>query len=279
MNLHKLLLLFAILIFVGCNQSDSNSEAQPENQEKSISEQPASKTNQNDSSANTTQERDGKVLARVNGQPIYEDELNGRSLETVISDEILYQQGVNQGTNQQFQEQVRDFEKKLVVNFEKQQILENAEPTKEISDEQIQNYYDSNRVRYSHIRIHEINFSDEGLGSEIKDKVNSGEELQAIADSYPDSGTDVNDMGFNREMVTLISPKEVGSVSEVIEKPDGTFSVLKIVEIKEIPINTVKRSIKQFLSARQKGQMIDDHAQKVADENNMSIEIIEVDGE
>lgn len=275
MHLRNLLLLFAILVLVGCNQSNSDSEAQPENQENTTSEQPASETNQEASSTNTTQERDGKVVARVNGHPIYEEELNGRPLNTVISDEILYQEAINRGTNKQFQEQVRDFEKKLVLNFEKQQILENAEPTKDISEEQIQNYYDSNRVRYSHIRIHEINFSDEGLGEEIQGKVIGGEELVAIADSYPDSAVVVNDIGYNRELVNNFSPKEVGAISEVMEKPDGTFSVLKIVEIKEIPLNSAKRSIKQYLSARQKGQMIDDHAQKIADENSMSIEIIE----
>ncbi len=129
------------------------------------------------------------------------------------------------------------------------------------------------------MRIHEISFPDSSLGSEIKDKAKSGEELQNIANSYPDIVITVNDIGFNRFMSKHFKTMEVGTVSEVIQKPDGTFSVLKIVEIKDIPLYKSKSSIRHILKAKRKAGLYERYAKKVADKNNITIEIIEQNSE
>jgi hypothetical protein len=122
-----------------------------------------------------------------------------------------------------------------------------------------------------------MSFPDSNLGSEIKDKIKSGEEFQAIANSYPDLKITVADIGYNIDMSQHFTAIEVGSVSEVIKKPDGKYSVLKIVELKEIPLNRTRSSIKHILKAKRKAQMFNSYAQNVAEENNMTIEIIEQD--
>ncbi len=275
MALRKFLLLFIVLILIGCNQSDSDSKAPADDNTGTGVKQSQSSMNENTSVVDTETEREGKVVARVNGHPIYEDSLYGRNLEYVINEEILYQIGIRQGLDKQYRAKARNFGKNLIIQGIKTSIYENAEPTKEISGEEIKNYYESNKDKYTYARIQEISFPDSSLGSEIKDKIKSGEELQTIANSYPDIPITVKDIGYNRAMVEHFTAIEVGSVSEVIKKPDGTFSVLKIVETKDVPFNVSKNSIKYGLEAKRRAQMVDSYIRKAVEENNMTIEIIE----
>jgi len=275
MTLRKIYLLLIFVILIGCNQSDSNSNAP--SVDNTGTKQSESSLNDKTSAFETEPERIGKVLARVNGQPIYEDDNTRVDLEFFITEEILYQEGIKKGFDQSDGDKVRNFERNLIIASKKQSILENAEPTKEVSSEDIKNYYESNKDKYKHVIIYEISFPDSNLGSEIKDKVKSGEELQAIANSYPDIPITVNDIGYNRAIAQHFTAIEVGSVSEVIKKPDGKYSVLKIVELKEIPLNTVIKPIKYILEAERKTQLYNSYAQQIAEENNMTIEIIEQD--
>ncbi len=268
MTLRKLYLLFIFVALIGCNQSDSNTTTEQESTQ--------SQTQNNDNStAEPEPERTGKVLARVNGTPIYEDDLNGRNLEFVITEEIIYQAGIKQGIDKEYRSRVRNFERNLVIEGTKAKILENAEPTKKISDEDIQKYYDLNKDRYTYVRIHEVSFPDVNLGKEIKEKVEKGEDLQEIANGYTDIAVTVTDIGFNKMMAKKFDNREVGSVSEVIQKPNGTFSVLKIVDVKDIPLNSSKKSIRHVLESVEKGQMFENYANTVAKENGMEIEIID----
>jgi len=277
MKLRNLALLFTVLILMACNQSDSTDKTQPADNTNADNIQSESSMNDKTSAVETEPKREGKVIARVNGQPIYEDDSKGRNVEYLISEEIIYQEGIRQGFDKKYRDKVRDFERSLIIRGTKESILENAGPTKEISDEEIQNYYEMNKDRYTHIRIHEISFPDSNLGNEIIEKAKGEEDLQNIANSYPDMVMNVNDIGYNRGMIPQFKTREVGAVSEVIQKPDGTFSVLKIVEVKDIPLRASKNSIKHILKAKRKARMFDNYAQKAADENNMTIEIIEQD--
>ena len=274
MTLQKLALLFTVLILISCNQSDSDSKTPSADDSNAGSTQSQSSMNENTSSQETEPEREGKVVARVNGQPIYEDDLNGRNVEYVITEEIIYQEGVRRGIDKQQRDKVRDFERSLIIRETKERILDNAEPTKEISYEDIKIYYENNKDKYTYVRIHEISFPDSNLGNEIIEKAKSGEDLQNIANSYPDIMITVNDIGYNRNMAQHFKTRDVGTVSAVIQKSDGTFSVLKIVKVKDIPLNTTKKSIKHVLESMRKALMFDSYARKIADENNMSIEII-----
>lgn len=274
MKLRNLALLFTVLIFMACNQSDSTNKTQSADNTNSDNIQSESSMNDNTSAVEAEPKREGKVVARVNGQAIYEDDLSGRNLEYAISEEIIYQEALRQGIDKKYRNKVRDFEKSLIVRDTKQSLLENAEPTKEVSLEEIKDYYEKNKDKYSHVRIYEISFPDSNLGNEIREKAKGEEDLQNIANSYPDMVINVNDIGYNRSMLQHFKTREVGVVSEVIQKPDGTFSVLKIAEVKDIPLNSSKQAIRHILEAKKKRKMFENYSQKIANENNMTIEII-----
>ncbi len=279
MTLRKMFLLFVVLIFIGCNQSDSNGKPPSAPKDDSDNKQSQTATNDNTAYDESEPEVRGKVLARVNGQPIYEDEVRGKDLDFAITEEIIYQDAIKRGIDKEYRDEVRIFERKLIIRKTKQRILENADPTKEISDEEINHYYELNKEKYSLVRIHEISFEDSKLGNAIKDKAESGEELQNIANSYPDLRISVNDIGYDRQMSKHFKTIEVGAVSEVIQKPNGTFSILKIVEVKDMPLKNSKQSIKYILKAKGKADMIDRYARKAAEESNITIEIIEQENE
>ena len=109
----------------------------------------------------------------------------------------------------------------------------------------------------------------------MKEKVSQGEDLQQIAVSYEDIPVNVSDLGYNRKLAQQFKNKEVGAVSEVIQKENGTFAVMKIVEIKEIPLSASKNAISHILEARRKGDMFENKANRLAEENGITIERME----
>ena len=104
MKLRNLSLLFAILLIIGCGQSDTNNDSTTD--EKPIAEQNQAESGSGNAGDTAQPERVGKVLARVNGIPIYEDDLNGKNLDFVITEEVIYQAGLKQGIDKQYKDQV-----------------------------------------------------------------------------------------------------------------------------------------------------------------------------
>ena len=100
-------------------------------------------------------------------------------------------------------------------------------------------------------------------------------ELKDIEAQYPDSDVKYKDIGFNRTLGGYFENKEVGAVSDVIEKKDGTYSILKIVEIREMPFDQIKGQLGVTAEARRKARAYNEFAKKIAEENNFEIEIIE----
>ena len=220
-------------------------------------------------------QRDDKVVARVNGVPIYHDELKGRPVQHLISEEIIYQKGLGLGLDEKYAERMRDYQKQLIVHDLKMELLENQPPMKEISNEEIKSYYDSNPAKYTFVRMQEVGFTDKNLGDEILGKVKSGEDLTELVNSYVESGANVvgRDLGYNREMVKKFDVIELGAVTDVITKPDGSYGVIKIVEIKPIPLNQTERAIRRTLEAKRKSYAFDNYANQIVEENNIEIEI------
>ena len=271
MNKLLVTLLLSAAFIAGCGESDKEKGVNANGESEQI-------TAGGDSTLGVDPklEREGKVVARVNGVPIYEDELKGRPVQHFITEEVLYQKGLGLGLDAKYAEKIRDYKKHLIVHDLKTGILEDLPPTKEVSDEEIQSYYDMNPAKYTFVRMREIAFVDKSLGDEIYNKVKNGEDLADIVDSYTKSGANVagKDLGYNRGMLNRFDTMEVGSVTEIISKPDGTYSVIKIVEIKPIPLHQSERAIRHILQAKRKSFAHDKYAREIIRENNMEIEIV-----
>lgn len=266
------ILLTALLLSSACGQSGTK-EA-PSDKSDSAGQ------NQNGSTegARSKPERNSKVVARVNGVPIYEDELNGRPVESLITDEILYQQGLNEGLDKKYEDKIREYRMSLVVREIKDKITEGMPPEKELTEKDLLDYYNSTKdVNYTNLRVEEINFPDESLGEQIIKMAKEGKDFRAIAEDLSNAGPNitVKDLGYDRRLNTHFDVKEVGSLSGVIRKSDGTYSVLKILEVKVIPYDKVKSKIGFVVEASRKGAAYNQYAKKLAEENGFTVEIVE----
>lgn len=225
-------------------------------------------------------EKSGKVVARVNGVPIYEDELNGLPVESLITDEILYQEGLSEGLEKKYQEKVIQYQMSLVVREVKDRILSNMPPDKEITEQELLDYYNSAKdLNYTNLRVEEINFTDKKLGDQILKMAKEGKDFNDILKELPPDVTEttevkVNQLGYDRKQNMFFEVKETGAVSNIVDKKDGTFSVLKIQETHVIPFENTKNTIKFIIEARRKGAAFDEYAQKTAEEKNFDVEIV-----
>ncbi|MEW6146074.1 MAG: hypothetical protein AB1598_13770 [Thermodesulfobacteriota bacterium] len=266
------ILLTALLLSSACGQSGT--EKSPEGKTGNAGQEQNGSTE----AAKAKPERNSKVVARVNGVPIYEDELNGRPVDSLITDEILYQKGLNEGLDKKYEDRIREYRMSLVVMEVKNKFTESQPPEEKITDEDLLEYYNSAKdTAYTSIRAEEINFKDEGLGGQIIKMAKEGKNLQDIAKDLSDAESEmkVSDPGYDKKYNAYFDVKEVGSVSSVIRKPDGTYSVLKILEVKVIPYDKIKSKIGHTIEARRKGAAFNKYAREVAQQDGFTVEIID----
>ena len=258
-------LLTVLLLLSACGQSGTKESADKSG---STNQEPAS----------YKPESSSKVVARVNGVSIYEDELNGRPVDSLVTDEILYQEGLKEGLEKKFQNKIREYQMTLVVREIKNRVLDKMPPEKEITEKDILDYYNSVKdSKYTTYRIEEINFQNEKQGEQIIKMAKEGKSFEDIAKSLSNAESQVTaqDLGFNKDMTIYFESREVGSISNVVSKKDGAFSVLKITEAKETPYNSVKNTIKYVIEARRKGAAYDQAAKEIAKENGFTVEIVD----
>ncbi len=263
-----LLIVLTLMCTYACKQPAKNDNNTTTNSENMVEAQTGDQTK------SAKPEKSGKVVARVNGEPIYEDDIRSQDIESAITEEILYQEGLKRGLDKELEDKVLAYKKSIIVRNMKSDILQNMEPYKEISDEDIKQYYEDNKMKYTNVKIQEINFSDKGMADEIEKMAGEGGDLRDIADNYQDSDVKFKDIGYNRQLTTYFDKIEVGSVTGVIEKKDGTYSILKIVDVRETPLNQVKNPVKENLEALRKRRAYNDYVKKIAEENNFKVEII-----
>jgi hypothetical protein len=258
-------LLTALLLLSACGQSGTKESADKSG-------------NTNQEPASYKPEQSSKVVARVNGVSIYEDELNGRPVDSLVTDEILYQEGLKEGLEKKFQDKIRNYQMSLVVREIKNRVIDKMPPEEEITEKDLLDYYNSVKdLNYTSYRVEEINFQDEKQGEQIIKMAEEGKSFGDIAKSLSnaESQVTVKDQGFNKNLRIYFEAKEVGSISKVVRKQDGAFSVLKIVEVKEVPYNNVKNTIKFVIDARRKGAAYDQAAKEIAKENGFTVEIVD----
>ena len=259
-------LLIALLFLSACGQSGTKEKAGAGDQ------QPCSNT-----TGIVKPEKSGKVVARVNGVPIYEDELNGRPVDSLVTDEILYQEGLSEGLEKKYQDKVMQYQMSLVTREVKDKILSGMPPEKEITEQELRDYYNTAKdTNYTNLKVVEINFTDRKLGDKILKMAQEGKDFNDIVKELPDAGPEVkvNELGYDRKLNAFFDVKEVGAISKIVNKKDGTYSVLKIEELHVIPFESSRSTILYIVESLKKGAAYKRYAQKIAKEKNYDVEIV-----
>jgi hypothetical protein len=264
-------LLTVLLFLSACGQSGN----------KESSGEKAGTGNQAEISNNTAgrvkPEKSGKVVAKVNGVPIYQDELNGRPVESLVTDEILYQEGLSEGLEKKYQEKIMQYQMSLVLREVKDKIMSGMPPEKEVTEQELLDYYNSAKdINYTNLRVEEINFTDKELGDQILKMAQEGKDFNDIVKALPGAGSEVkvNELGYDRKLNAFFEVKEVGAISNIVNKKDGTYSVLKIEELHVIPFDSAKNTIKFIVESLKKAAAYNQYAQKIAKDKNYNVEIV-----
>lgn len=256
-------LLILIILFVwGCGKSEKKEEITQ------IKETPIKEAVQTN-----TQDR---IVARVNGRPIYEKDLRGRFLKDVIDYEILYEAGLKQGLDKKVEKAVEDYKKRLIVNTLEKEFMDNLPKGGEVSNKEIEDYYKENESKYTLLHLKEITLDDKKLAEEIHKRALNGEDFEKIASDYSQSGRNINvrDLELNRKYNDLFTGKAIGSVSDVIQE-GNRFKILKLVEVRRFPLDKVKESIKYIILAQRRAKAMHEFIDKIKNEDKIKVEILE----
>lgn len=263
-------LFMAVFLSLGCKQAEKKDEIR-----KDATSHPKEET------APNGQENVGgnRIVARINGKPIYRRDLRGMPLKSFIIDEILYQEGLRRGLDKELEKRVEDYKRGLIVNSIKSEILANL-PKEGVTDEDIEKYYKENEDNYTYIRVQEVSVGDRETADEIHKKALSGEDFEKIKSEYSNSGKQVivTDLKFadSKMYRDLFDKKEVGSISGVIQ--DGNrFKILKITDVKKIPLEKARNVIMHTITARRRGQALEEYVERLKKENNIKVEILSGD--
>jgi hypothetical protein len=221
-----------------------------------------------------------KIVAKVNGRPIYEDDLSRRTLKDVIANEILYERGLKQGLDQKFEKQIEGFKKRLILDEMKKELSYNI-PKQKVSFEEIEKDYNENKSHYTYLRVKQISVDNKKVAEDIYKKIKEGEDIDKIESDYTSENNVkilISESNVGKTYNRYFDNYSLNSVSEIIPYAND-YKILKIVEVKVIPLSNarVQASIRSNLQAQKENQIVQDIAEKIKTEDNVKVEIINKD--
>ena len=213
-------------------------------------------------------ETGGKVVAKVNGTPIIEEDLSFRlpgahgggkasgnqrkALDDVITEELLYQQGLKIGLDKDpgYQAQIARIERQLahVKRAEMTRRVYNTQVAAkvEITNADAKNYYDKNAHQIAtELHLGVIFFNNQEGAEEARQKVLGGVNFESIARSVTGSqaaaGREPWDLGFLSwdqipvDFVDAVYQLKPGEVSEVVSSKRTGYQVFKLFGVRKNP--------------------------------------------
>jgi len=276
----KKLILFLIILLLplGCKQKEETPKTEDEQTKQSEDVSKAKQPPQTEEQSAVPPEEissDKKILATVNGRPIYKEDLKGRKLEYVIVDEILYEEGLRRGLDKTYEKQIENYKKSLILRPLKQE-MRSTLPKEKPTNEEIENFYKQHERKYTNLKVIELSVNNKNLAEKIHKRAIKGDDFEKIASSYPDSEVRVSPKPF-----FLFTSKndyfesfKIGTVSN-IDQENGNFLIYKIVNVDKLPLSRIKTSIVHSVLAKKQFQAISDFAEKAKKEHNIKVEIIQ----
>jgi parvulin-like peptidyl-prolyl isomerase len=213
-------------------------------------------------------ETGGKVLAKVNGTPIIEEDLSFRlagphggrmapgdqpkALEDLINEELIYQQGLKIGLDKDpgYQARIARIERQLahVKRAEMTRRVYNTQVAAkvEITNADAKNYYDKNAHQIAtDLHLGVLSFSNKEGAEETLKKIRGGAPFESIARSVMGSqgsaGREPWDLGFLSwdqipvDFVDTVYQLKPGEVSEVVSSKRTGYQVFKLFGVRKNP--------------------------------------------
>ena len=212
-------------------------------------------------------ETEGKVVAKVNGTAITEEDLsfrlpgphgekrasgNQKALDDVITEELLYQQGLKIGLDKdpKYQAQIARFERQLthVKRAEMRRRVYNTQVAAKVEVTQVdaKNYYDKNVDRITtELHLGVIPFNNREAAGEALGKIRGGATFESVArgvmGSQVSAGREPWDLGFLSweqipiDFVEAVYRLKPGEVSDIVSSPRTAFQIFKLFDARKNP--------------------------------------------
>lgn len=213
-------------------------------------------------------EKESKVIAKVNGTPITEEDLSFRlpgahgerkasgnqqkALDDVITEELLYQQGLKIGLDKDpgYRAQIARFERQLdhVKRAEMTRKVYNTQVAAkvEITHADAKNYYDKNADQITtELHLGVISFNNKEGAEEALQKIRGGAPFESIArgvmGSQASAGREPWDLGFLSwdqipfDFVDAVYRLKPGEVSSIVTSKRTGYQVFKLLGARKNP--------------------------------------------
>lgn len=199
-------------------------------------------------------------------------EIRKEFLNTLVTRNLLYQEGMQQKMLQQpeVQEKIADFTKKVVVAA----LLDKEvnDKVKNISDQELQQYYDEHKSEFQQpkqVRARHILLKDQKTAEQVLAKLKKGEDFAQLAkeDSTCPSKARGGELGFftRQQMVKEFSDAafalKPGEISPVVKTQFG-YHIIQVEEVKEgrqQSFDEVKDRLREKITAEKKNKFFNDY--------------------
>lgn len=281
-NTKKLILILPIfLIQFGCKQKEETPKTVDEQTMQSV-ETSGEKTSTNNTTnrenaiQNEKLSPDKKIVATVNGRPIYKENIEGRKVENVVFEEILYEDALIKGLDKQYEKQIEKYKKILILRGIRKEIRSTL-PKENPTDKEIEDFYNQHESRYTKLKVVLLSVNNKNIAEKIHKSAIKGEDFEKISSDYSDSGVKVSPKAFflTSNKNNYFNSFETGTVSDIINQENGNFLIYKIVDVVKLPPLRVKASIINSLLTQKKLQALRELAEKAKQEHDIKVEIIQ----
>jgi peptidyl-prolyl cis-trans isomerase C len=199
---------------------------------------------------------------------VSEKGLRGFLENYVITREVLYQDAKKKGLDKKKEILVRveDFKRAMVIDALLEEELRGKD---EVSDSEVQKYYQENQDRFTEpreVRIRHIVVNSEPILKEVLMKLSKGEGFEKLASTYniDKSREDGGNLGYIRRgqlapsfaqfEEAVFSLRRKGEVSEVVKTPYG-YHLIELEDRRGTalrPFDQVREKIRFFLQSKKK---------------------------
>lgn len=272
----KFSLLFFIFAFaiVGCRQAEENGKTSTEKEAKTEQTTETTESTTDQDQADTTVDESKTVVAKVNGVPIYREDLRGFDVQKAIQKELLYQYGKDNGyLDDRIKERVANFEQSLVISKVKIDAIKDYMALNPVTAEELDQEYQKDKKEFIYLKLNEVEVTDKAIAEKIHSEAKAGGNLKDIAAKYDESQVKFQEMDrstkrFNRFFKEL----KPGAVSELINN-EGKYYIYKVADTNQLPTPDVKRRLRLEKEAEKKRKAINNLVEKIKQTGDYKVEM------
>ncbi|GFO68850.1 peptidylprolyl isomerase [Geomonas limicola] len=239
--------------------------------------------------AQASQDKQPKVLAKVNGVPITEldvafkmskshgtpaSQQPERTLDDVIKEELLYQQGLKLGLDKDpgYRAQIEKLERQVAnlkrIEMTRRVFNQEIAAKINITTDEVKRYYDNNKTRISsELRLGMLSFGTKEAAEEALQKIKNGTSFEEVAGAgapgHAPAGPRNWDLGFTgwdqipADFLDAVYRLKPGEVSPVVSMKETGFYLFKLLDTRPNP-KADYASMEGIVSNRLREQRVND---------------------